>query len=67
MTGCQKKILQLNLDKIEVFIIGKKDQKEKLTPKLNILGLIPSQIQKNVVVFDFDFNFKAHVCNFTKC
>lgn len=38
--------LQLNQDKTEVLIIGLQVQREKLTPKLNILGLNPSQVVK---------------------
>lgn len=45
--------LKLNQDKTEVLIIGSKAQREKLTPKLNILGLNLSKVAKNVgVVFD---------------
>jgi len=51
--------LQPSQDKTQVLIIGSKEQREKLIPKRNILGLNPSK----VVIFDSDFNFKAHVCN----
>jgi len=58
--------LKLNKDKTEVLIIGSKEQIEKLIPKLHILGLNPSKVAKKLgVVFDFDFNFKTHVCNVT--
>ena len=59
--------LQLNQDKTEVMVIGSKTQREKLVSQLNTQGLKPSQEARNLgVIFDADFNFKAHVRSITK-
>ena len=59
--------LQLNQDKTEAIHIGSKAQREKLASNLNVVGLNPSQEAKVLgVIFDLDFNFKAHVRGITK-
>ncbi len=54
--------LQLNQDKTEVLIIGLKGQREKLIPKLNILGLNPSQVAKKLEELSLIQNLTLNSC-----